>query len=382
VSLRRYGAIALAVLGLLGQCVPLLAQPSEDEAKARLDALGADIRALSERLDTTREKRDDASQRLESVEKALGETHRRLDRLQAERRTLDDQVEVLESKREALRQERRAQRQALAAQVRALYRMGSSPQLMLLLNQDEPARIDRLQTYLNRLSRARDERIEAIARLDEGLADNQDALTQRRKRLEDLAGELDTQRAALVKRSRERQAVLAKLDARYSNEQQRMQALEENRSQAEQVLDQVRQRLQRLEQPPPSTAIAKTQGNLPWPVQGQLLSRFGQGEGVNRNGLVIAAAEGTRVQAIHPGRVVFADWMRGFGNLLILDHGDDVMSLYAHVQTIAVNVGERVERGAAIATVGNTGGRSRPALYFEVRRGGEPIDPRRWIARR
>ncbi|SHE71142.1 Septal ring factor EnvC, activator of murein hydrolases AmiA and AmiB [Modicisalibacter ilicicola DSM 19980] len=375
-------AVALALLPLLVQGPLALAQSSEREAAARVDAISEDIQALTERLKGTREARGDASRQLEAVETALGETHRRLDRLQAERRQLDDEIHELEQQREALRIERGEQRQALAVQIQALYRLGRSPQLKLLLNQDDPARLDRLQTYLNRLSRARNERIDTLARLDEQLAENRAALAQRRERLDDLMGELETQRATLVQRTREREALLAKLDARYADEKSRLAQLDKERAEAEQMLERIRDELKRLEEPPPSTAIADTKGKLPWPVQGKVLSAFGSGEGINRNGLVIAAAEGAAVKAIHPGRVVFADWMRGFGNLLILDHGDDIMSLYAHVQSFDVAVGERIERNDVIAAVGNTGGRPRPALYFEVRRAGKPIDPNQWIGQR
>lgn len=378
--MRRPGA---ALVLLLALAMPALAQqPSEREAEARVDALSSDLRALGERLASTREARGDAARQLEAVETALADVHRRLDDLHAERRRLDDEVAALERRRGALQAERAEQRDALSRQLAALYRLGRSPQLKLLLNQDDPAHLDRLQTYLNHLSAARGKRLDALARLDRELADNRAGLSRRRERLDTLAGELEAESAALAARLREREALLAKLDARYTSEQARVADLDRQRDQAERVLDQVREELKRLDQPPPSTAIAETKGNLPWPVQGRVLSTFGNGQGVNRNGLVIAAAEGTAIKAIHPGRVVFADWMRGFGNLLILDHGDDIMSLYAHVQQFRVGVGERVENNDVIAVVGNTGGRSQPALYFEVRRGGEPIDPAGWVAQR
>nr|WP_298376840.1 peptidoglycan DD-metalloendopeptidase family protein [uncultured Halomonas sp.] len=379
----RRSTLALACLLLLAQGHSLaLAQTSERQAEAQVDAISRDIQALTKRLESTREARSDASQELEEVETALADTHERLDKLQAERRSLDEAIQMLEQRRRVLQREREEQRQALATQIQALYRLGHSPQLKLLLNQDEPARLDRLQTYLNRLSQARNERIDALARLDTQLAENRTSLSQRQERLNDLMGELETQSAALVKRTREREALLAELDARYSDEKARLSKLDEDRTQAERMLEQVREELKRLDEPPPSTAIADTKGTLPWPVQGKILSAFGDGEGVNRNGLVIAAAEGTVIKAIHPGRVVFADWMRGFGNLLILDHGDDIMSLYAHVQRFDVTLGEQVGRNDTIAAVGNTGGRPRTALYFEVRRGGKPINPRQWIGQR
>lgn len=376
-------AMLTALVALLALNVPaVLAQPSEREAEAKVDALGRNIQALAERLDDTAQARSDASRQLEKVETQLAATHQRLDELHIERRRLDDEIVTLEARRDDLRQERDIQRQALSEQLNALYRLGASPQLKLLLNQDNPARLDRLQSYLNYLARARNERLDALAQLDERLRDNLSELQNRRERLANLADEVEAQSLALAERRRRREALVAELDARHASEKSRLSDLNQERAAAERVLDQVREELKRLAQPPPSTAIAQTRGTLPWPVQGKILSAFGNGEGVNRNGLVIGAAEGSAISAIHPGRVVFADWMRGFGNLLILDHGDDIMSLYAHVQRFHVTLGERIERNDIIAAVGSTGGRSNPALYFEVRRAGEPIDPQKWIAER
>lgn len=376
-----HAAVMLAALLMLSVSF-VFAQPSEREAEARVDALSRDIQTLAERLGRTAQARDDASRQLEEVETQLATTHQRLDELHAERRHLDDEIIALEARQDELRQERDVQRQALHEQLNALYRLGLSPQLKLLLNQDDPARLDRLQTYLNHLSQARNERLDALVLLDGQLRDNLDTLQTRRERLESLADEVEAQSLTLAERLRQREALVAELNERHTSEEARLNDLNQDRATAERVLDQVREELKRLEQPPPSTAIAETQGTLPWPVQGKLLSTFGNGQGVNRNGLVIGAGEGTDISAIHPGRVVFADWMRGFGNLLILDHGDDIMSLYAHVQRFHVTLGERIQRDDIIAAVGNTGGRPNPALYFEVRRGGVPIDPQDWIAER
>ncbi|QEA38394.1 peptidoglycan DD-metalloendopeptidase family protein [Pistricoccus aurantiacus] len=360
----------------------VLAAPDEREAKARLDAIGSDIQAMNLRLSKTREAQDNAARALRKVETALAETNRRLDTLQAERRGLVDELEALEEKRETLRKSRREQLEALASELDALYRMGDSPQLKLLLNQDDPARLDRLQTYLNHLSKARTARLDEIQRLDAQLGENRRQLDRQQAALAEVVATLESQSLELAEQRRQRQQLLAKLDSRYQDERSRLAALDQDRQQAEKMLSQVQEELARLKRPPPSTAIAKTQGKLPWPVQGKIESRFGSGRGVNRNGLLIAAPEGSPVQAIHAGRVVFADWMRGFGNLLIVDHGDQVMTLYAHLQHFQVQVGSPVKEGEVVAAVGQSGGRSSPALYFEVRRQGEPIDPQRWIARR
>ncbi|WP_304526452.1 murein hydrolase activator EnvC [Halomonas sp. I5-271120] len=361
---------------------PALAAPDEEAAKARVDALAKDIQALERELSGRREARDDAAESLSEVETALAATHRRLDELQAERRSLDDDIADLEDRRDILEGERRAQEAALAKQLDALYRLGVTPELKLLLNQDDPTRLDRLQTYLNHLSRARKARLDELATLDAKLADNRQALTTQIDQLARVREEVEARSQALASRRTEREALLSELDADISRGRTRQARLKEERENAEQVLGDVRDRLAALKRPPPTTAIESTRGDLPWPTQGQVLSRFGAGEGVDRDGLLIKAAAGSPVKAVHAGRVVFADWMRGFGNLLIIDHGDGVMTLHAHLQHFTVSPGDAVTVGQTIAAVGVSGGRTTPALYFAVRRNGEPIDPSTWIARR
>lgn len=354
----------------------------EREAQERLDAIGERIQAATQDLSATRDARDNANEDLREVETALAETHARLDALQAEKRDLSDEIAALEDRRQALEDERQAQLAAIEEQLDALYRLGPTPQLKLLLNQDDPARLDRLQAYLNRLAEARRQRLDELERLDAALADNRRDLDERGERLAQLSETLQQQGAELARRVDEREALVARLDDRFASEQARLTELDQDRAHAERVLRQVQERLARMQQPPPSTNIAATQGDLPWPVQGGVTSSFGRGDGVHRNGLVIRAREGTPVEAVHAGRVVFADWMRGFGNLLILDHGDGVMTLHAHLQRFTVGVGEAVSAGETLGAVGASGGQSSAGLYFEVRRNGEPIDPNRWIARR
>ena len=375
-------ATPTALLLTLCLAAPLAAQPDEQAARERLDAIGEELQGVSQRLDATREARDDAGHELREVETALAETHRHLDALQAERGELGERIATLERRRDLLEAERADQVEALTIQLDALYRLGRSPQLKLLLNQDDPARLDRLQHYLNQLARARNQRLDELARLDSVLADNRRELEARGERLEGLAEELAARSSDLAGQMREREELVAQLDARHASDASRLASLEQDRSDAERVLRRVQEELARLERPPPSTAIEQTRGDLPWPVQGSVASRFQSGDGVHRHGILIQAAEGTPVEAVHAGRVVFADWMRGFGNLLIIDHGDRVMTLHAHLQHFGVQVGEAVSRGDILGAVGVSGGQGRPALYFEVRRGGDPIDPQSWIASR
>ena len=379
--LARTALLTTAFL-TLGYSSTAMAQQDEQAAREQLDAIGQEIDAMAKRLSATDQAQDSAQQELREVETELAQTHQRLDQLQAERRQLADETTQLRQHRERLEGERDAQYAALGQQLAALYRLGPTPQLKLLLNQSDPAELDRMQAYLNRLTQARQQRLTDIARLDTALADTELALAERQTRLDTLADELETQSALLAERTEERRGVVTTLDDRYGSEADRLADLNQSREQAEQQLRAIQAELARLAEPTPTTHITRTQGDLPWPVQGSITASFQRRNGVHYNGIVIQASEGTAVTAVHSGRVVFADWMRGFGNLLIIDHGDQIMTLYAHLQQFSARPGQQVSRGDAIGRVGNSGGQSRPALYFEVRRGGEPINPQRWIARR
>lgn len=379
--LARTALLTTALL-TLGYSSTAMAQQNEQAAREQLDAIGQEIDAMAKRLSATDQARNSAQHELREVETELAQTHQRLDQLQAERRQLADETTQLRQHRERLEGERDAQYAALGQQLAALYRLGPTPQLKLLLNQSDPAELDRMQAYLNRLTQARQQRLTDIARLDTALVDTEQALAERQTRLDALADELEAQSALLARRTEERRSVVTTLDDRYESEADRLADLSQSREQAEQQLRAIQAELARLAEPTPTTNITRTQGDLPWPVQGSITASFQRRNGVHYNGIVIQASEGTAVTAVHSGRVVFADWMRGFGNLLIIDHGDQIMTLYAHLQQFSARPGQQVSRGDAIGRVGNSGGQSRPALYFEVRRGGEPINPQRWIARR
>lgn len=212
-----------------------------------------------------------------------------------------------------------------------------------------------MQAYLNRLTEARQQRLDEIARLDSALADTQQALAERQDRLASLADELEDESAQLAERTQERRGVVENLDDRYGSEAARLADLTNDREQAEQRLREIQAELARLDEPTPTTHIARTQGDLPWPVQGDITADFQRRDGVHYNGIVIQSSAGTSVSAVHEGRVVFADWMRGFGNLLIIDHGDQIMTLYAHLQQFTARPGQQIERGDEIGRVGDSG---------------------------
>lgn len=380
----RLRQLPLALAIALGLCVmPTLAVSQDvDEARQQLDAIGQEIKAATHNLATTRMARDSANTELRKLETALSETHRRLAELQEEQVGLEQQMDKLQERHEHLNTERDEQLAALGKQLSGLYRLGSTPELKLLLNQDDPARLDRFQTYLNRLAEARREILDKLDQLETALIENRKELAEQRKMLDELALSLEEHGADLAQQAAKREKLVAKLDSQFATDEARVVKLDQDRAHAEHVLRQVQESLERLNRPPPSTGIEYTQGDLPWPTQGRIKSSYHADRGVHRNGLVIATGEGSPVRAVHAGRVVFADWMRGFGNMLIIDHGDHVMTLHGHLQHFSVEVGQPVQRGDTLGAVGTTGGQSAASLYFEVRRDGSPIDPNQWMTQR
>ncbi|WP_240097264.1 murein hydrolase activator EnvC family protein [Thermomonas flagellata] len=346
-------------------------------------AAGRDLRAADAAVAA-------AEQRLRQVQQALQEDAAALARLQARRAALAGDAEA-----------RRAQ---LAALLRAAAQAGPAPALQALLAQDRLADAQRRLAYQGYLQRAQ---AEQIRRLGAELAEVdalQAQIAQRRASLDALTQQQQAQLQQLQQARRQRAQLLAELDAQYRDKARREQALgrdaqalqallarlraaaaEAQREAARAKAEAERQARAGIRPPPrptPAAPIAQV-GGLSWPVAGGLLAGYGgrMPDGRRSDGVLIAAGAGTPIKAVADGTVVFADWMTGYGNILIIDHGNGYMSLYAHADGLLKPAGTAVRRGEPVATVGTSGGQDRPALYFELRRNGSPVDPRPWLGR-
>jgi len=261
--------------------------------------------------------------------------------------------------------------------------IGQDEPLKLLLNQRDPAQTGRVLVYYQYFGRARATQIAAInshlsdlASLDAQLAAEEERLTA----LEDQRrGELSKLQSARERRGR----ALVSLEAEAKNRARELQRLKDQQGGLEKLVRELRRALERIDKFPTDSkdAFAKLRGKLTWPVAGRLAASFGQvrAGGVKWDGVLVSGAQGSPVRAIYHGRVVYADWLSGLGLLTIIDHGDGYLSLYGHNERLFKEVGERVTAGDTIATLGDTGGRANPALYFEIRKGGRPVDPKPWF---
>ncbi|OAB56815.1 hypothetical protein AY599_06505 [Leptolyngbya valderiana BDU 20041] len=263
-----------------------------------------------------------------------------------------------------------------------IYRQGGQSRLKLLLNQDDPRTLNRQLAYQGYLSRRRLAVVEDLQSTAASLQANRDRLLEERTELERLAARQDANIRRLAEARGVRESALEVIERRVQTNQEQLVELQNDERELARLLDQLAASLADIPPDADVPSIADLRGQLPRPIAGQPRHRFGDrrsGE-LTWNGWLIPAETGTDVEAIGHGRVAYADWLRGYGLILIIDHGDGFMSLYAHNEALLRDVGDWVNPGEVIASVGNTGGVETTGLYFELRRNGDPINPARWLA--
>jgi murein hydrolase activator len=373
--------------GLLLICLGLGAAAADDpnpaRAEAELNAVRSQIDKVREEMERDAGKRTQLSRELEESERTVGSARGELAKLRRERAAHTAKRAELAGQRRAAEAALAADRAALAGQIRAAHMIGQEEPLKLLLNQRDPAQTGRVLTYYRYFGRARASQIAAInsrladlATLDAQAAEEEQrliALEEQRR------GELTKLQSARERRGR----ALVSLEAGAKTRAKELERLKDQQGGLEKLVRELRRALERIDKFPTDSkdAFAKLRGKLAWPVAGKLLASFGQTRagGVKWDGVLVSGAQGSPVRAIYHGRVVYADWLSGLGLLTIIDHGDGYLSLYGHNERLFKEVGERVTAGDTIATLGDTGGRANPALYFEIRKGGRPVDPRPWF---
>lgn len=381
---RLLGRLSLVPLLLfVGACVPLAGAEEPSGDRERLEAVRREIGQLERALSDERAGQAEAREALRRSETEIGRLSRALREAEAGLRAGAAELERLQARERREHERFEAQRDALHAQLRASQALGREGTLRIILGQGDPSRIGRLLRYQAHVSEARVQQMSAIRASAEGVARLRTTIAREQERGERLRDERKRQLAALDREHGARAHALKELSRRIEGREQRLQSLQEDERALTRLIDRLQEAVQSMPPEfdlPPNQAFASLKGRLPWPVKGAVRASFGTGrtERIRWRGTLIAAEEGAEVRAIYDGRVVFADWMRGFGLLLIIDHGAGYMSLYGHSQSLYKDVGEAVRAGEVVATVGSTGGRSGPGLYFEIRHDGVPDNPEVW----
>lgn len=371
----------------------LLSTPAaaDDNTADKLGDVRSEIKSIS--ADLSKKKADQKalytqleaqSRKVSELNRTLRGTAQQIEQKQRELAQLRAQMGIKE-------EEQRAQLDALGSQIRAAFIHAQPGYLEILLNQHDVATLSRSSSYYRYFHEAREQQLAEISATLSSLSESQRELLLAQKSLEDMLERQQQQQQSLEAENDRRRQTLASLDAAISNQDARLAALKDQEANLQKLLDRL------ATQPPPAPPAAKLpapvkpvgpfsrlSGKLPWPVSGKLLARYGSPRNLGKlkwQGIVIDSPTGNDVRASATGRVVFADWLRGFGLLVIIDHGEQYMTLYGNNETLLTDVGEAVEAGQVIAQSGSQGIRGQTGLYFEIRHRGAPTNPMNWLAK-
>jgi septal ring factor EnvC (AmiA/AmiB activator) len=365
-------------------CVVLSSAAAQSEKResteAELKAIQSEIAKIREQVSQDQVETDRLAKELRAAEVSVGAARGELDRIRSERAQRSARRLELAAEKRNREAEISKEKSALAGQMRAAYLIGREEPLKLLLNQKDPTRAGRMFAYYSYFGRARAGQIERIEDDVRKIEELDEALEQEEAQLAELEANRRSELAQLEGARTKRGQVLASLKAESKTRTAALERLTREQAGLEKLLKQLRRAIEKF---PVDTndAFARLRGKLAWPVVGKIVAQFGEQRagGVKWDGVLVETDRGSPVRSVYHGRVIFADWLPGLGLLTIVDHGQGYLSLYGHNERLFKAVGERVTAGDTIASAGDSGGSSRPELYFEIRKEGRPMDPRPWF---
>lgn len=384
-SLIRTALCLLAMAWLTATATPALAAPADIEnpaaAQKALDEVAKRLNALDKWFSDADQQRvrweKDVQAKDNEVAKVAQVVQQAADALKA----VQQDLQRLTTEQKQLEKQRTEQAAHIADHLAAAYRMSGEDFVKLLLNQQSPDTFDRMVRYHRYFTQARMEALEAYQQTLDALAENRFQLETRAATEQEKRDALAVRQRALIREREERKAHIAELNVAMEDKTTERKRLAADRARLEQLFAELKARGAKLD----GAGFKERRRSLPWPVSGRVAHGFGQPRADGRlvwHGMVINAEEGTPVHAVFQGRVVFANWLRGFGLLTILDHGGGYMTLYGHSDILLKTVGEWVESGEPIAHAGRSGGQQTSGLYFEVRQEGTAQDPIGWLQKR
>jgi septal ring factor EnvC (AmiA/AmiB activator) len=357
------------------------AQSDEEKAREQLQQLEVEIKRITSEISDASNRQSELQAQLRKAEIELGNLQRDISENQQALKAGAKELEELELERSEHEKSRDQQQARIATELKTAWQMGRQGQIKVLLNQESPHTVARSLAYYRYFFQARNTLVEQYRENLRKLEELQQRIDSTLIELKDRGETLKEQQVNLTAAQADRKQTMAKLDESISSSSAQLKQKEQNRKQLEDLLQAIEEAIVNLEVPANYATFQSAKGNMPWPVSGKQSNQFGRSRNEGKmqwQGITIPAAEGTTVKAIHHGRVVYADWLRGSGLLLIIDHGDGYMSLYAHNESLLREVGEWVTAGNPISTVGNSGGKEETALYFEIRHNGKPTNPANW----
>ena len=376
---QRAAGLALLLTLLLAP----LAQGADEAAKReRLEELREQISAVNEWLERAERDEDEHLRRLRESEQEISRLNERLSELRNRIGELDRELDSLRAQATELEARRDRGREGLRELVREAWMQGDHPTLKLLLTESDPQEIARVMTWHEYMSRDAIDRLEAFARTLDEIEENRASTEQAQQELESTREQVQARRDERNEQQEEREQVLASLRERMSDRESELAELQADRERLTELIKEMEEALADIEAPDDVTPFDSLRAQLPWPARGNVTEDFGESVGnsdMRSNGIRIALEPDDAVEAVHYGRVIFANWLRGFGLMIIIDHGDGFMTLYGNNSSLTKGEGDWVRGGETIARAGDTGGRERTGLYFEIRHDGQPQNPNEWL---
>ncbi len=352
---------------------------AQQEQQARLEELRAQLKSRQQTLKANQANAEELQAFLAESENQIGRAAASLNRTRQSLTQNRQQQQQLENEQQSLKQAIVDQQDMLASQLRSAFMAGHYDYAKMIFYQEEAKSFERVLMYYKYVSKARQQEItrfkQNVARLEAVTSELQDKASELQQLLQQQQG----QKAELLARQQDREQTLQKLNQKIASDAARVKELEASEKALIAAIEEARRAAERAKTK--LAGLQQQKGKLRVPAQGKVRRLFGsrrQGQ-VRWKGVVIEASEGSAVKAISHGRVLYADWLKGFGLVTIVDHGKGFMSVYGHNQALLKQAGDKVGDGESIALVGQSGGQSYPNLYFEIRHKGKALNPASWL---
>lgn len=380
-----FSRVTLLCILAIFQCNTVaLAQENDASAqREKLAELQAELRARQQVLENNKASAQELEGVLKTSELEIAKIAKALSLTQQSLKKVEQEQTALINEQQTLKSAIRQQQSLLSSQLKSAFMAGHYDYAKMLFYQEDARTFERVITYYQYVAKARQQEIESFRENVARLETVNTELEQKAQSLAVLQREQENQRAVLITRQDDRKATLEKINKTIATESQRIEALQADEKALIDAIEVARLAAERAAREGKISldGLAKLKGKLTAPVKGRIRNLFGnrrQGQ-VRWKGIIIDGSEGAPVNSIAPGRVLYADWLRGFGLVSIIDHGDGYMSVYGHNQALLKQAGDEVRQNEQIALVGRSGGQEYPNLYFEIRHKGKALNPTTWF---
>ncbi len=352
----------------------------QQATQSQLSKLKKSINQVQANLKRDQKKQSTAEHSLAATEQEINELGKQVYQLDKKLALLGNDLSGFEMEKSRLEKSLQESRGRLEQIIRQQYRLGAQPRLFMLLNQRDPEQISRMTHYYDRFSTAQVVEMTQFQTLLRNLKSTHLSIDSTQQNIKSSRDNLQAKLVELQTLRVQRQQSLVAVKKQVSSAQAKLKQLNIDKKRLEKLLSEIEKSVSSANLTQNNKAFVSLRGKLQWPVKGKILRAYGNvKDNLSYDGVLLAGTTGSAVAAVHHGRVVFADWLRGYGLLTIIDHGDGYMSLYGQNDSLLKETGDWVSQGESVATIGSSGGNNDPGLYFAIRHKGKAINPKRWF---